>query len=175
MALPYRIATLLYCFSTRDEVLLLKRRQEPNRGFWSPCGGKLKMALGESPYACACREAREETGQILQPSDLHLTGLVSEHGYEGQAHWLMFLFEVKRRLATVPPPHPEGEFGFFPRSALPDLWIPQSDRETIWPLFWQNRGGYFAAHCHCHSSGRNEWTLEEGLPPINEPPPIAET
>ena len=58
----YRIATLLYCFNERDDVLLLERAQEPNRGFWSPCGGKLRMDMGESPYACACREAAEELG-----------------------------------------------------------------------------------------------------------------
>ena len=36
---PYRIATLLYCFNGRGEILLLERVQEPNCGFWSPCGG----------------------------------------------------------------------------------------------------------------------------------------
>ena len=60
MALPYKVATLLYCFNDRDEVLLIERLHEPNRGFWSPCGGKLHTDEGESPYACACREAREE-------------------------------------------------------------------------------------------------------------------
>ena len=62
MSLPYKVATLLYCFNEQDEVLLLERAQEPNRGLWSPCGGKLKTDIGESPYACACREAREEIG-----------------------------------------------------------------------------------------------------------------
>src|SRR5262245_60518496 len=75
MALPYKIATLLYCFNARDEVLLLERAQEPNRGLWSPCGGKLRTDDGESPYACGCREAQEELGLALRPSDLHLTGL----------------------------------------------------------------------------------------------------
>ena len=65
MALPYKIATLLYVFSEREEILLLERAQEPNRGLWSPCGGKFKMDLGESPYACACREAHEEIGLNL--------------------------------------------------------------------------------------------------------------
>ena len=60
MALPYKIATLLYCFHERGDVLLLERAQEPNRGLWSPCGGKLHTDIGESPYACACREAHEE-------------------------------------------------------------------------------------------------------------------
>ena len=96
MVLPYKIATLLYCFNECDQALLLERAQEPNRGFWSPCGGKLKMDIGESPYVCACREAGEELGVELKLSDLHLAGLISEHGYQGQTHWLMFLFEVRK-------------------------------------------------------------------------------
>jgi 8-oxo-dGTP diphosphatase len=57
MSLTYKIATLLYCFNEAGEILLLERAQEPNRGFWSPGGGKLKLDTGESPYACACRRA----------------------------------------------------------------------------------------------------------------------
>ena len=161
MSLPYKVATLLYCFNERDELLLLERSQEPNCGFWSPCGGKLKMDAGESPYVCACREAGEEIGLSLKPSDLHFTGLISECGYLGQAHWLMFLFEVKVKLKSLPPPMAEGRFEFFPREKIPSLKIPQTDREQIWPWFWQFRGGFFAAHCHCRADGRNDWTLEE--------------
>ncbi len=120
----YRIATLLYCFNEQEEILLLERAQEPNRGFWSPCGGKLKMDIGESPYTCACREAFEEIGLVLTPSDLHLAGLISEHGYQGQTHWLMFLFEVKVKLKSLPPVHAEGRFAFFPRQDIAGLKIP---------------------------------------------------
>jgi 8-oxo-dGTP diphosphatase len=161
MALPYQLSTLLYCFNPLDEVLLLERARDPNRGLWSPAGGKLHTAVGESPYACACREAKEEMGLALQPADLHLAGIVSEHGYAGQAHWLMFLFEVRQRLHRLPPPHPEGKFRFFPAAALADLALPPTDREQLWPLFWRYRGGFFAAHCHCHPDGRYDWTLEE--------------
>jgi len=159
--LPYQIATLLYCFNEQDEVLLLERAQEPNRGLWSPPGGKLHTADGESPYACACREAREEMELALEPTDLHLTGLVSEHGYAGQSHWLMFLFEVKPRLKTLPPTHREGRFQFFPRATLDGLSLPETDRKQIWPLFWQQRGGFFAAHCHVAPGSPDAWTLEE--------------
>src|SRR3954469_24112280 len=103
MALPFHISTLLYCFNDEDDVLLMHRVKEPNRGLWSPCGGKLDTDSGESPYACACREAQEEIGLELRPKDLHLTGMVSEHGYQGHAHWLMFLFEVRPRLKKLPP------------------------------------------------------------------------
>jgi 8-oxo-dGTP diphosphatase len=166
VALPYKVATLLYCFNARDEILLLERAQEPNRGFWSPCGGKLKMDIGESPYVCACREANEELGVNISAGNLHLTGLISEYGYQGRTHWLLFLFEVKAKLKSLPPAHPEGRFQFFPRAAVDGLKIPQTDRERIWPWFWKFRGGFFAAHCHCHPDGRNEWTLEDGVEKI---------
>lgn len=163
MAMPYKISTLLYCFNEQDEVLLLERVKEPNRGLWSPCGGKLHTDIGESPYACACREGEEEMGLKLAPTDLHLTGLVSEHGYEGAAHWLMFLFEVKPRLKEVPPAHREGIFAFFKREEIFKLPLPKTDLEQIWPLFWQHRGGFFAAHCHCGADQTNAWVLEESI------------
>lgn len=167
MTLPYKIATLLYCFDESDRVLLLERVGEPNRGLWSPCGGKLDTEIGESPYACACREAFEEIGLHLTPADLHLAGIVSEHGYLGQSHWLMFLFEVTRRLTVLPRPCREGRFQFFSRTRLETAELPQTDRERIWPWFWRFRGGFFAAHCHCHPDGRNEWALEESCGPAN--------
>jgi hypothetical protein len=40
-------------------------------------------------------ESNEEIGVKLTNSDLHLVGIISEHGYEGTAIGLMFLFEVK--------------------------------------------------------------------------------
>jgi 8-oxo-dGTP diphosphatase len=162
MAMPYRIATLVYCFNRKDQVLLIHRAQEPNKGLWSPFGGKLKTFNGESPYACACREAYEEAGLVLSPTDLHLTGIVSESGFNGIENWLMFLFESRVRLDNLPLPIAEGEFGFFTRADIDGLNIPRTDREKIWPLFWKNRGGFFAAHCKWISSDNYEWILEEG-------------
>jgi 8-oxo-dGTP diphosphatase len=161
MAMPHKISTLLYCFNERDDVLLLERTQEPNRGLWSPAGGKLRTDTGESPYMCACREAGEEMGLLLAPGDLHLTGIIAERGYQGAGHWLMFLFEVKTRLKAVPPPHREGTFQFFSRAELMSLKMPVTDAEEIWPLFWRHRGGFFAAYCDCRT---NKWTLEESRP-----------
>jgi hypothetical protein len=46
--------------------------------------------------------------------------------------------------------------------------MPQSDLEQIWPLFWKYREGFFAAHCHCHADGRNDWTIEESRVPSGE-------
>ncbi len=161
VGLPHHIATLLYCFDETDRVLLMRRSREPNRGLFSPPGGKLKTHEGESPHACACREAGEELGLRLSPDDCRLAGIVSERAYEGQAHWLMFLFEVRPRLKSLPPPHEEGAFHFATKDELDALPTPSSDREHIWPLFWSHRGGYFAARCECLEDGSQQWTLEE--------------
>lgn len=170
MPLPHKIATLLYVFDDADRVLLLERSKEPNRGLWSPPGGKLETGIGESPWACACREAREEIGLHLYPKDLHLAGIVSEHGYAGTAHWLMFLFEVRPRLNQPPPPIDEGRFGFFTRQQLAGLSLPDTDRDQIWPLVWQHRGRFFAAHCHIGTDGSQHWTLES-IPETQPTPP----
>ena len=159
--LPYRVATLLYCFNSRDEILLMHRAQEPNLGLWSPPGGKLHTADGESPHACACREAAEELALKITPRETHLTGIITETGHAGTAHWLMFLFEITTKLNSLPAPHREGTFAFHTRAALDQLPIPATDREMIWPLFWRHRGGFFAAHCLTTAGQPNRWTLEQ--------------
>jgi 8-oxo-dGTP diphosphatase len=157
----HKISTLLYCFNAEDEVLLMRRAQEPNLGLWSPPGGKLHVEEGESPHGCACREALEELGISIAPEQARLTGIVSEVGYEGQAHWLMFLFEITVKLEATPAAHREGWFEFFARDKVEELAMPESDREMIWPLFWKHRGGFFAARCVARAGLANEWVLEE--------------
>ena len=48
-----------------DSVLLVKRRDEPSQGLWSPPGGSLEM--GETVAQAATREVREETGVVVRP------------------------------------------------------------------------------------------------------------
>ncbi|MCC7407593.1 MAG: NUDIX domain-containing protein [Phycisphaeraceae bacterium] len=168
--LPYKIAVLAYLFDHDGRVLLLHRQKSPNRHLYSPIGGKLEQHLGESPTACALREIREEVSLHLTPNDLHLTGIVSEAGYEDQCHWLMFLYEVLDP-RSLPPEHhcPEGALEWFEPSAIDKLPIPDTDRQVIWPLFWRHRRGFFAAHIHCHH-GQLDWQLEQSFPPY--PPAI---
>ena len=61
-SLPYKIAVLCYIYDKDGHVLLLHRTQNPNRGMYSPVGGKLDTATGEGPHECALREIAEETG-----------------------------------------------------------------------------------------------------------------
>ena len=93
------------------------------------------MDSGESPVECAQREAMEETGLILGEKDLELFGYVSEKGYEGTGHWLMFLFDCKKPISQLPESFDEGSFAFFERDEIKLLSIPESDHELIWPYY----------------------------------------
>src|ERR1043165_3576279 len=99
----------------------MQRAQEPNLGLWSPPGGKLHVAEGESPHGCAARETLEELGVRVAEQDFRLVGIISEVGYVAQAHWLMFLFELTTRLIETPPTHREGSFRYFTRQQLDSL------------------------------------------------------
>ena len=157
----YQVSTLIYCFDANDRVLLMKRSKSPNKGLWSPPGGKLDQIMGESPHQCAARESKEELGLQAEPADFHLTGMVSEMGYEGKHHWLMFLFEYQSTLSHCPPLHPEGEFAFISKDELERLDIPKTDQTFIWPMFWKYRHQFFTAHCNCLQSDQFEWQLHQ--------------
>ncbi|QDU32143.1 8-oxo-dGTP diphosphatase [Poriferisphaera corsica] len=160
--LPYKIATLCYMFDAEGRVLLLHRRRPPNQDLYSPPGGKLEKAVGESPTACALREIREEVGLVLKEDDLHLTGIVSEAGFDDRMHWLMFLYEVKGVVEVERTTFDEGTLDWVKSDEIEGLPIPSTDRDVIWPLFWQHRGGFFMAHINCYK-GRTDWSLEQSI------------
>jgi 8-oxo-dGTP diphosphatase len=158
--LPYRIAVLCYLFDENEQLLLLHRRKPPNRDLYSPVGGKLEIESGESPTACAVREIHEETGLLIRPDELHLTGIVSECGYDDAMHWLMFLYEVTRPVQVRRTSFEEGRLEWHPAGAIGQLPLPQTDAQAIWPMFWRYRRRFFMAHIRC-GGGKLSWRLEQ--------------
>jgi 8-oxo-dGTP diphosphatase len=148
-ALPYKIAVLVFLENAAGEQLLLLRAKPPNLGVWSPIGGKLETATGESPFECAVRETAEETGHAVAPSDLHLFAVIAEKAYEGETHWLMFLFRCQKPLPGLPPDMAEGRFGFFSREAIRALPIPETDRTALWPTYDQYRDRFVMLKADC--------------------------
>jgi 8-oxo-dGTP diphosphatase len=158
--LPYKIAVLCYLFDDQGRLLLLHRVKPPNRDLYSPVGGKLDQASGESPAACAVREIEEEAGVRVSPAELHLTGIVSEAGYDGQTHWLMFLYEVTHPVRVERSSFAEGQLEWHAAGDLERLPIPETDRRVIWPLFWRYRGQFFSVHIDC-AEGQLRWELQQ--------------
>jgi len=141
--MSFKISCLLFIRDSRERILLIKRKKSPNLGFWSPPGGKLAMADGESPSECAIREAHEETGLVLKPEDLSLFGYVSERDYEGNGHWLMFLYDCHKNMDVLPNSFEEGHFAFFDRDQINNLSIPPSDHKLIWPYYDRRDQGFW--------------------------------
>ena len=166
--LPYKISVLVFLENQAGEQLLILRRKAPNLGHWSPIGGKLEMALGESPFECAIRETFEETGLRIGTEDLHLFSMIAEKAYEGQSHWLMFLFCCRRRLDVLPPDFSEGRFAFFGRAAIADLPIPETDRAALWPIYDRYRDRFVALRADC-APGRPVQVAIEQVTPALEP------
>ena len=153
-SLPYRIAVLCYLRDAEGRLLMLHRCKPPNSGMYSPPGGKLEPATGESPHCCAIRETEEETGVRLSYDEVRLMGMVSETAYEGECHWLLFLFEVTRPIGhdeIVAYEMDEGTLEWLDRAAIDHLPQPKTDREFIWPLVAYHVGGYFACHIDCRT------------------------
>lgn len=164
-ALPYKISTLIYLENEQGEVLLMQRRKAPNQGLWSPIGGKLEMAIGESPFEAARREVQEEIGLELSDRDLHLFAMITEKGYENSGHWLMFLFTAHLRLSRLPPAIDEGNFAFFAPSDIDDLPIPETDREALWPLYRDHRNGFVSLRADCRGDGPILFAYEQRMHP----------
>ncbi len=151
-ALPYKISVLVFIENAAGELLLMLRAKQPNLGVWSPIGGKLEMATGESPFECAARETLEETGLGIQPDDLHLFAMIAEKAYQGDTHWLMFLFRCKKPIDRLPADIAEGSFAFFSREQIRELPIPETDKAALWPIFDQYRDGFVALKADCGRS-----------------------
>jgi 8-oxo-dGTP diphosphatase len=164
--LAYKIAVLVFLENQAGDHLLLLRAKPPNLGIWSPIGGKLEMQLGESPFECAVRETFEETGFAITAEDLHLFAYIAEKAYEGQSHWLIFLFRCRRPLAALPPDIPEGKFAFFSRAAIDTLPIPETDRSALWPIYDKYRDRFVALKADCMPGKPVKVDIEEITPKV---------
>ena len=161
--MDFKISVLIFVRDEAGKLLLIERKKEPNKGAWSPIGGKLEMALGESPFECAMREAKEEIGIELEEKDLHLFAMISEKAYEGSGHWLMFLFDCKKRIAALPKEIDEGRFRFFTRGEIDSIKIPETDKKFLWHFWDNNREGFTALRADCNPANELEAVIEQSI------------
>ena len=162
---PYKVAVLCDLRDADGRVLLLHRAKDPNKGLYSPIGGKLDTAMGESPAQCARREIMEESGLDIPMDKLHLVGIISERGYEGETNWLLFWFRVTMPVELEPFEMREGRLDWHSLDELKDLSLPLTDREVIWPLVLRHGLGFFSVHIDC-SNGTQKWHVEQSEPRV---------
>ena len=91
---------------------------------------------------------------------------MSEAAFEGEEHWLIFLFEVTRAIRPEELAHSEFDEGRLEWHAIEDvarLPIPETDQRILWPAVQKHKDGFFALHIDCrvtpHTSQMHEsWT-----------------
>lgn len=169
--LPYKLACLCDLRDAEGRILLLHRHRSPNQGLCSPIGGKLDMAKGESPAQCAQREIFEEAGIEVPIDRLRLGGLISEAGYEGAGHWLLFYYRVLGPVVVTRREIDEGTLAWHAPEELEALPLPETDRRVIWPLIRRAEAraggmplgvpGFFAVHIDC-TGPEMRWVVEQG-------------
>ncbi len=114
-----------------DSVLLVKRKDEPSRGLWSPPGGALE--LGETVEAAAAREALEETGVAVKAVRVADVRDVILRDPGGRVRWHYVLFGVLCEYVSGEPfPASDAENArFLPLRELGEYEVTPTAREAI--------------------------------------------
>jgi 8-oxo-dGTP diphosphatase len=140
MKIPYglkRTATLCV-LKNGKRFLLLKRLKEPNRGKFTPVGGKLDPF--ESPLKSAIRETFEETG--IKVEHMKFCGLLTESS-PTEYNWTgyVYLAEID---AIEPPLCNEGELKWISFDEVLSMPTPKTDW-FIYQYILENKPFAFSA------------------------------
>lgn len=148
--LPVFYGAVHILFFKNDELLLLKRK---NTGFedgkWSVVAGRIDG--NEEVKSAAIREAKEEAGVDIDPSDLEVTGVTHRRNSSGSgSEWIDFYLTVRvwnGEIANMEP-HKCEELRWFPLSGLPDDMIEyvrvavSENQDRLWfrSMGWETSG-----------------------------------
>jgi len=89
-----------------NRVLLVKRTQQPGKGFWAIPGGRLE--LGETLKEAAEREVREETGVIIRAGNPVYTFDLIEHDDQGRTRFHYVIVDLLADYLSGSP-HPRSD------------------------------------------------------------------
>ena len=112
-------------------VLLVKRGHPPIPGQWSIPGGVLEV--GEMVRDAAIREAREETGLIVEPGELLgvFDRIVRDRGERVQYHYVLIDFLCRLVGGELRAASDAEEVRWFTQEELPALNLAQDTQEVV--------------------------------------------
>ena len=120
-----------------DRVLLVKRAHPPIQGQWSIPGGVLEV--GERVREAAVREAHEETGLIVEPSELLgvYDRILRDSERRVQYHYVLIDFLCRRVGGELTAASDALAVRWFIREELSGLDLPQDTQDVIRKGFQQ--------------------------------------
>ena len=112
-------------------VVLVKRAHPPIQGQWSIPGGVLEV--GEMVRESAIREAREETGLIVEPGELLgvFDRILRDAEKRVQYHYVLIDFLCRRIGGELVAASDAAEVRWFTREELPALNLAEDTLEVI--------------------------------------------
>ena len=114
-----------------DRVLLVKRAHPPIQGQWSIPGGVLEV--GELVREAAVREAREETGLVVEPAELLgvYDRILRDPEQRVQYHYVLIDFLCRAVGGELLAASDASEVQWFRRADLADLKLAEDTQEVI--------------------------------------------
>jgi 8-oxo-dGTP diphosphatase len=114
-----------------SRVLLVKRAHPPLQAQWSIPGGVLEV--GELIREAAVREAREETGLIVEPGDLLgvYDRILRNAEKRVQYHYVLIDFLCRRVGGELAAADDAAEVRWFTRDELPPLKLAEDTQDVI--------------------------------------------
>jgi 8-oxo-dGTP diphosphatase len=114
-----------------SRVLLVKRAHPPLQAEWSIPGGVLEV--GELIREAAIREAREETGLTVEPSDLLgvYDRILRNPAHRVQYHYVLVDFLCRRVAGDLSAASDAAEVRWFSREDLHALRLPEDTLDVI--------------------------------------------
>ena len=114
-----------------DRILLVKRAHPPIQGQWSIPGGVLEV--GEMVRDAAIREAREETGLIVEPGELLgvYDRILRDPEKRVQYHYVLIDFLCRATGGQLQAATDAAEVRWFPRKELPALNLAEDTQDVI--------------------------------------------
>lgn len=114
-----------------DRVVLVKRAHPPIQGHWSIPGGVLEV--GEMVREAAIREAREETGLIVEPGELLgvFDRILRDPEHRIQYHYVLIDFLCRKVGGELHAASDATEVRWFTSEELPTLNLAEDTLDVI--------------------------------------------